>query len=499
MDRGMIKEDGIPIESFRNEYLCKMPYILPVIQEDAPIHLTCQAMDMLFSLETVWLQGLRSFAETVLTSMICHRPDYIENEPLRIYVLATLRACQIVEMQVRLAGTVVSPEEFYRSTFSVLPEPDEPEEDELSARQLINALAELEHKYREYTELRLRLTRIRVWLKTLDQLHYRNSIGSLSKDIEELQNLNLTIEPIDDEFFQREQLAIFPSLANIFLIGCPRVEERIVFYNPVDPFKNLAGSLTIILDCVEKPFNQLLELLYRRNDQLHPITGSLLHNALHKIPALMQTNVLLEETVVKWLGQSQFTRINLQPIAPILLDSLQIGCNSPCERHYNLHRLLRHIQQYLNRPDLQKNLYCLDYLRWLRCLLAIEAILLGFQLEIYEDDLEWPEAFWALSHLFSIIGDHKRERLAMVQARFRLRVDMNIYGDCRFSHRWNHLLTFMDDPLHDWNTFQLEDSTPSQENVMPLTTSDIIEMFRPDWNQKGFNDNGKLLPCRYIR
>lgn len=450
----MAQESGSFADVFRAEFLDKMPYIMDLVQEDASVQLTIQAMDAMFGLECTWHRGLKTYAETVLTFLPAHRPFYIQNEPLRLYILATLRACQILESIVRQAN-VVEGEEFFRSTHSILPEPED-DYDELSAKQIIEAIQETLEMYAGLMFLTRRLRRVMVWLRIVDTIYQKGPIMMIDELIDEA--LQATISVLDDEHdtqgVDKIQLGIYPSMANCFLTGCPRSTRLVpdlTHQEAVREHANLLLSLKILTELANVEGSFKLERLVRQlwATPFHPILASILFLCLNENRLIQVTFVQLESSTVQWLGLPKHVRTNIAPISSHLMDVIQISCQSMYTQHANLHRLIRSMHEYFSRPDLNRGLYVLDYLRWWKHLASVRAILLGFELEIYER-YEFAEAFWVLSKLYNVLEWGRKSRFASLLS-YQLAAEghdvpaEHLYRDCRFTRRWQHLLPCQSD------------------------------------------------------
>lgn len=326
MDRGLLQEEGLFIEEFRNDYLCRMPYALELVHDDAPVALTCAAMDALFGLEATWYTGRAAFPETVLTSMLVQRPEYIQNEPLRVYVLATLRACQMVEALVRQGG-VCGTEEFYQSTFGTLPEPEDLENDELSPRVLIERLGECIGGYLEYPALCYRLERLLLWLRLLSFVYCAAPLDSLEALLDDLSEAALALLPAEgderldeDPLFRREYLAIFPSLANYYLAGCPRVCGGLLLQraDAVTHFANMVLGLRILGRLLREDGLRVPELVRDLwHLEWHPVVSSALHFMLFHAGPLQLTPRVIEASAAHWLRLPPHTRVNVAPITDV--------------------------------------------------------------------------------------------------------------------------------------------------------------------------------------
>lgn len=516
MDRGMAKEEGVFVETFRTDFLARMAYVLPLVMDDAPLKLTIQAMDELMALECTWYTGLVTFAETVLTCIPAQRPEFIENEPFRLYVLGTLRACQMIEGIVRQAN-ICPPEEFFRNTFGTLPDVDEDEE--LSAPSLILALKACQKSYPEHVALGRRLRRIALWLSIIHAVYSRSPIIRLGASLDEL--LDLSLELLDDEHeeytdeHKKEHFGIVPSVANCYLTGCPRTLAVIQPYNwkeTITQFSNLVLSFKILSNMAEEdtpPFNELIEMLWKT--PFHPILGSVLFLSLHENPSVKIVAVHIEQAACAWLSLPRFTRINVSPIQRFMMDLLQISCQSACVSQSNMHKLIRSIHDHLNRPDVRKDLYVIDYLRWWKHVLSIRAILEGFALELYEL-YELSEAFWALCKLYEALDFGRKARFALHIAQTLAKdgkASEFLYRDCRFRQRWAHMLpgaadieafdqqvSLNNETDNGFAEFNMIDDELAISKIAETDHPDfvpVVRYFRPDLSQKG---PGAPLPFR---
>lgn len=511
----MAREDGVFVETYRTDFLARMSYVMPLVMDDAPIDLTVSAMDILMSLECTWYTGLATFAETMLTCIPAQRPEFIENEPLRWYILGTLRACQMIEGIVRQAN-ICPPEEFFRNTFGTLPEVDD--EEDLSAPSLILAINACRKDYAEHKAVVKRLERISRWLSIVHAIYSRASIIRLGPSINEL--VDLVVSLLDDQHVEysdaekKGKFGIFPSMANCYLTGCPRTTATIPTFgwnSIITQFSNLVLSFKLLSDMAENdfpPFNDIIETLWKM--PFHPILSSSLFLSLNENPSLKIGPFHIEQAACVWLGLPKFTRINIVPIQRFMMDLLQISCQSECVSHSNMQKLIRSIHEHLGRMDIRKDLYVIDYLRWWKNVLGVRVILKGLKLSLYER-YELSEAFWALYKVHEALDLGRKARLALFLAQ-SLVIDIStafLYRDCRFKQRWAHLLPGAADiETFDQQVF-LRDGTDNGRVEMNLTDEErslssallteepdyelAIAYFKPCLSQKA---PGAPLPLR---
>lgn len=165
-------------------------------------------MDRLFGLEVHWLQGQRSFQDTLLTCLWMHAPDAGElaHPAVYVYCLGVIQACILVVGIVLACNCVVPMEEFhfqlgpYQHTGKLL---------SVVVKLLQNFISTCNND-----QIRVRLRRVLEWIAFLQRVESGQGI-----DLNQLRLVLAQLNPLE-AFFPDCSLGIYPQLTNAINIGC---------------------------------------------------------------------------------------------------------------------------------------------------------------------------------------------------------------------------------------------------------------------------------------